>query len=368
MNDRNFTTSFTVDQTPEAAFAAINNVRGWWSEEIEGRTDKLGEAFNYRYKDVHRCTIKVTELIPEQEGRLARPGQLFQLHQGHVRVDRHQRRLRHRQKGRQDRNPPDPPGPGSRIRVLRHLFGRVEHLHQRQPAEPDRDGQGAAECRAAADRKRAGAYRLIKSSNWTSARSRPGGAPLQRTGAVMRKLIAGMKVSLDGKMEGSGGCRGLGGSVVGRLRIDAANRCMRARRRHVRRLRAVLELDPERAGQTGLDNRRGADAGRTRMGELCQADPALRAVEQARFGPLAEHALRPQPRCRRRPQAAVRQGHLSRSAARGPRRASSMPGWWMNSGSSSIRWSPAKEGRSSKRRSIAEGSNCGRSSSSRTER
>ena len=64
MNDQNFSTSFTVDQTPEEAFAAINNVRGWWSEEIEGGTDKLGDEFTYRYKDVHRCKMKIAEVIP----------------------------------------------------------------------------------------------------------------------------------------------------------------------------------------------------------------------------------------------------------------------------------------------------------------
>ena len=53
MNDQSLTTTFTVDQTPEEAFAAINNVRGWRSEEIEGGTDKLGDEFTYRYKDVH---------------------------------------------------------------------------------------------------------------------------------------------------------------------------------------------------------------------------------------------------------------------------------------------------------------------------
>lgn len=64
MNNRNFTTSFTVKQTPEAAFAAVNNVRGWWSEEIDGRTDKLGAEFKYHFQDIHRCKLKITELVP----------------------------------------------------------------------------------------------------------------------------------------------------------------------------------------------------------------------------------------------------------------------------------------------------------------
>lgn len=61
---QDFTTTFAVDRTPQEAFEAITNVRGWWSEEIEGVTDRVGGEFTYRYKDVHRCTIRVTELVP----------------------------------------------------------------------------------------------------------------------------------------------------------------------------------------------------------------------------------------------------------------------------------------------------------------
>jgi hypothetical protein len=64
MNTHNFTTTFSVAQTPEEAFAAINDVRGWWSGSIEGDTDKLGDEFTYRYGDVQYSKQKLTDLIP----------------------------------------------------------------------------------------------------------------------------------------------------------------------------------------------------------------------------------------------------------------------------------------------------------------
>ncbi len=64
MRDKSFTTSFLVDQSADEVFDAINDVRGWWSGDIDGETDKLGAVFEYRYQNLHRSVQKITELVP----------------------------------------------------------------------------------------------------------------------------------------------------------------------------------------------------------------------------------------------------------------------------------------------------------------
>jgi hypothetical protein len=59
-----YATKFTVSQSADDVFAAINNVRGWWSGDVEGPTDELGAEFTYRYQDVHRSKQRITELVP----------------------------------------------------------------------------------------------------------------------------------------------------------------------------------------------------------------------------------------------------------------------------------------------------------------
>lgn len=66
MSDHSYTTTFSVDRAPDEVFDAINNVRGWWSEEIEGSTDEIGE-FTFRVKDIHYSKIRVTELVAGQK-------------------------------------------------------------------------------------------------------------------------------------------------------------------------------------------------------------------------------------------------------------------------------------------------------------
>ena len=67
MTTKDFTTTILVDNTPEEVFNAINDVRGWWSEEIEGSTDKLNSEFDYHYEDVHSCKMKIIELAPNKK-------------------------------------------------------------------------------------------------------------------------------------------------------------------------------------------------------------------------------------------------------------------------------------------------------------
>lgn len=64
MDNPNFTTAFFVDQGPKEAFEAVTNPRGWWSEEIEGGTARLNDQFTYHYRDVHKCTMKLVEVVP----------------------------------------------------------------------------------------------------------------------------------------------------------------------------------------------------------------------------------------------------------------------------------------------------------------
>lgn len=65
--NKGYTTSFTVDQSPEEVFKAVTNVRGWWSEQVEGGTEKQNDEFTYQYKDVHIAKMKLEKVIPHKK-------------------------------------------------------------------------------------------------------------------------------------------------------------------------------------------------------------------------------------------------------------------------------------------------------------
>ena len=67
MDQQDFTATILVKQSPAIAFEAIKNFQAWWSEDIEGKTDKLNEVFFYHYKDVHLCKMKLIEIEPNKK-------------------------------------------------------------------------------------------------------------------------------------------------------------------------------------------------------------------------------------------------------------------------------------------------------------
>jgi uncharacterized protein YndB with AHSA1/START domain len=67
MKSQDFTTTVVLDAIPADIFKAVNNVRQWWSENIDGDTGKLNSEFLYHYEDVHRAKIRVTELLPDKK-------------------------------------------------------------------------------------------------------------------------------------------------------------------------------------------------------------------------------------------------------------------------------------------------------------
>lgn len=59
-----FSTVLLLNSSPEEVFKAITNVKGWWSENLNGSTDSLHAEFVYKYQDMHHCTIRIVEFEP----------------------------------------------------------------------------------------------------------------------------------------------------------------------------------------------------------------------------------------------------------------------------------------------------------------
>ncbi|SDP66552.1 SRPBCC family protein [Lentzea jiangxiensis] len=62
--ERGYTTSYVVEQSPDEVYAAVLDVRAWWTGEVEGRTDEVGAEFTYRHPPQHYSRQRITELEP----------------------------------------------------------------------------------------------------------------------------------------------------------------------------------------------------------------------------------------------------------------------------------------------------------------
>jgi len=64
MKEQDLTITITVKATAQEAFKCINSVTKWWTENLEGSSEKLGDEFTVRFGDVHVSTQKLVEVIP----------------------------------------------------------------------------------------------------------------------------------------------------------------------------------------------------------------------------------------------------------------------------------------------------------------
>ena len=67
MKEQDYHTSITVDATAHEAFNRINNVTKWWTENLEGSSQKLNDEFTVRFGDVHYSKQKLVEVVPDKK-------------------------------------------------------------------------------------------------------------------------------------------------------------------------------------------------------------------------------------------------------------------------------------------------------------
>ncbi|MBL0745224.1 SRPBCC family protein [Chryseolinea lacunae] len=68
MKQQDYAETITVNATPHEAFTAINNVTQWWTDNLEGNSQKLNDEFTVRFfDDIHVSTQKLIELVPDKK-------------------------------------------------------------------------------------------------------------------------------------------------------------------------------------------------------------------------------------------------------------------------------------------------------------
>jgi hypothetical protein len=67
MKNQDYHTSITVSATPQEVFKNINHVTKWWTDDLEGSSQKLNDEFTVRFDDIHVSTQKLVELVPDKK-------------------------------------------------------------------------------------------------------------------------------------------------------------------------------------------------------------------------------------------------------------------------------------------------------------
>ena len=67
MKKQDYNASITVNATAQEAFKSINRVSKWWTEDLEGSSQKLNDEFTVRFGDIHVSKQKLVEVVPNKK-------------------------------------------------------------------------------------------------------------------------------------------------------------------------------------------------------------------------------------------------------------------------------------------------------------
>jgi len=67
MKGQDYQISITVNATAHEAFKSISSVSQWWTEDLEGSSQKLNDEFTVRFGDIHASKQKLIEVIPDKK-------------------------------------------------------------------------------------------------------------------------------------------------------------------------------------------------------------------------------------------------------------------------------------------------------------
>ncbi|HYV90904.1 MAG TPA: SRPBCC domain-containing protein [Chitinophagales bacterium] len=66
MEKKNYTTTIEVAKSPKDVFNCITAVSKWWTESVEGNSQKLNDVFTVRFGETF-VTHKIVEMIPAKK-------------------------------------------------------------------------------------------------------------------------------------------------------------------------------------------------------------------------------------------------------------------------------------------------------------
>ena len=65
MKKQDYTTTVLVRASANKAFKSINHVAAWWTENIEGSSEKLNDVFTIHFGETF-ATMKIVESVPDE--------------------------------------------------------------------------------------------------------------------------------------------------------------------------------------------------------------------------------------------------------------------------------------------------------------